>query len=218
MSRQQIEAELYTTLDEITFTKHNSARYKDAFSKMSDKEFTAFFKDIKAGTRKLPVFIPPHSDTRMDFKAVLAVGERLGLNFYGHIIDTIDGVEFVSDQQVLVLKSTIRRLAQTLDAKLSVSESDSRVDAITGQVTSSDKAGSISAVEVSVLADTGLGAAATELAVVRGGDAGAYAYAKASTAATGQNSLVTAMEYRTGVGSKRAVTMLLRGKHITTNL
>lgn len=218
MSRAQVEAELYATLDKITFTKHNSSKYREVFSKMSDKEFINFFKDIKHGIRKLPIFIPPHSDTKMDFKTVLAAAEKIGLPFYGRIVNNIDGVDFVSDQEVMVLKSTIRRLAQTLDAKLSVSESDSKIDAITGQVTSGDKAGSISAVEISVLADTGLGAVATELAVVRGGDAGAYAYMKASTTATGTSSLATAMDYRTGVGSKRAVTMLLRGKHITTNL
>lgn len=218
MSRQQVETELYAILDKITFTKHNSNKYKEVFKAMSDKEFTSFFKDIKDGKRKLPIFIPPHSETRMDFKTVVALGEKMGLNFYGRLIDTVDGVEYVSDQEVMVLKSTIRRLAQTLDAKMSVSESDSKVDALTGQVTSSDKAASISAVELSVLADTGLSAVATELAVVRGGDAGAYAYMKASTAVTGQNSLSTAMDYRTGVGSKRAVVMLLRGKHIATNL
>ena len=218
MSRAQVEAELYSVLDEITFSKDNSNRYRDVFAKMSDKEFLQFFKDIKEGTRKLPVFIPPHGAARMDFKTVVAVGERMGLHFYGHIIEEIDGVPFVSHQEAMVLKTHVRRLAQTLDAKLSVSDSDSVVDALTGQVTGGDKAASISAVELSVLVDGGLSATATELATVRGGDAGAYGYLKASTVASGQSSLRTAMEYRTGVGSKRAVKMLMLGKHLSINL
>jgi hypothetical protein len=218
MSRETIEKELYSLLDEITFDTSNSDRYKALFKGMSLDEFRKFFAAIGRGEKKLPIFIPPHGKARMDFTTIVKVGERLGLNFYGRIIEEVDGVKFVSKNEALVLKTHIRRLAQTLDAKISVSEGDSKIDALSGQVTSGAKAASISAVELSVLVDGGMTKTAAELATVRGGDSGAYAYLKGSTSNTGTASLGVSMRYRTGVGSKRAVKMLLMAKHIGTNL
>lgn len=218
MSRQAVEAELYSILDEITFDTGNSIRYKDAFKKMDNAQFASFFRDIKAGTRKLPIFIPPHGKAKMDFATIVKVGERMGLQFYGRILEEVGGSKFESLHEALILKTHVRRLAQTLDAKISVAEGDSKIDAMSGQVTSGAKAASISAVELSVLVDGGLTKTSAELATVRGGDSGAYAYLKAATSNTGSASLGTSMEYRTGVGSKRAIKMLLMAKHIGTNL
>lgn len=218
MSRQQVETELYDILDKITFSKDNSNRYRELFKSMTDSDFHAFFKDIKLGKRKLPVFIPNHGSARMDFPTIIEVGESLGLKYYGRLINEIDGIEFKSHQEALVLMAPVRRLAQTLDAKISLPDNDHKVDAITGQVTSEAKAASISAIELVVLSDIGLMNTATESATVRGGDAGSYAYLKASTVATGQASLAEAMNYRTGVMSKNAVKLLLMCKHIKSNL
>jgi hypothetical protein len=218
MSRQAVEEELYKILDEITFDTGNSTRYREAFKTMDTAQFMSFFRDIKAGKRKLPIFIPPHGKAKMDFATVVKVGERMGLQFYGKIIEEVDGNKFTSFHEALILKTHVRRLAQTLDAKISVADGDSKIDAMSGQVTSGAKAASISAVELSVLVDNGLTKTSAELATVRGGDSGAYAYLKAATSNTGGASLNVAMEYRTGVGSKRAIKMLLMAKHIGTNL
>ena len=218
MSRDTVEKELYALLDEITSDTGNSDRYRALFKTMDLDTFRKFFAAIGRGEKKLPIFIPPHGKAKMDFEKIVAVGERLGLHFYGKLIEEVDGMKFVSDNEALILKTHIRRLAQTLDAKISVADGDSKIDAMSGQVTSGAKAASISAVELSVLVDGGLTKTSAELATVRGGDSGAYAYLKGSTSNTGRASLNVAMGYRTGVGSKKAVKMLLMAKHISTNL
>lgn len=218
MSRTSVETELYSVLDKITQSNENSERYKSVFANMSDQEFRAFFKEIEEGKRKLCIYIPNHGKSSMDFSTIIREGEKLGCKFYGHIVDEIDGVITRSSQEVMVLKSPIRRLAQSLDAKISLPAGDSKVDAITGQVAGDDRAASISSIELSVLTDIGLTKTSTELATVRGGDAGAYSYLKAATVNTGMASLASAMDYRTGVGARQATKVLLLGKHIKTNL
>lgn len=215
--RKAIEQELYKVLDRITFSTDNSDRYKAVFAKMSDKEFNQFFKDIKDGKRKLALFIPHLGKSKMDVPTIMKVAGEYGLDYFGYISQEVDGIKVRSDQRVMVLKTPLKRVAQTVDAKTSVSEG-SRLDSMTGQVTGDSKSASISAVELSVLADIGLERVATELAVVAGGDLGSYNYVTASTLMMGKCSLFTAMDYRTGVGSRQAVAMLLAGKHIGINL
>lgn len=218
MSRASVESELYSILDRVTQSKDNSTRYKEVFSKMSDKDFKLFFEQIGRGERKLIVFFPHYDTARMEMSVVIKEAEKIGLDFFDTLEATVDGISVTSAQEAMRLLVPIRRLAQTLDAKISVADDDGKIDAMTGQVTSDSKAASISAVELSVLTDIGLSKSAAEVATVRGGDGGAYAYLKAATASTGRASLLGAMEYRTGVGSKKAVRVLLMGRHIGTNL
>lgn len=218
MNRKAIENELYAILDRVTQSTDNSTRYKQVFKSMSDEEFKQYFTDIKEDRRKLPIFFPHHGSSKMEMAVVVDEAKRLGLDFFDTLEGEIDGVSVTSMQEAMILLVPVRRLAQTLDAKISLADDDARTDALTGQVVSSSKAASISAVELSVLNDIGLSRTAAEAATVRGGDAGAYTYLKASTAATGSASLQGALDYRTGVGSKKAVRVLLLGKHIGTNL
>jgi len=218
MSRAAVEKELYYILGRITKDKTNIDAYKALFKGMSDKQFKEFFAKIKRGESKLAIFVPNQGDANMDLKTILEEGEKIGLKYFDKLVSTIDGMQVTSKQEAMLLLAPVRRLAQTLDAKISVSTDDTKTDALTGQVTGESKSASLGIPETRILADTGYEASATEIMTVRGGDDGAYSYLVASTTSTGGASLNGALSARTNVKSKHAVRTLLTGKHIGNNL
>ena len=103
--------------------------------------------------------------------------------------DPVTGRKFLTNEQYMVIRIPIRRAQQEVDKKLSVPESDVHIDALTGQVTGPDKAGSISTVEMRALHTRGLGTVLQEYVRVRGGDLTAYGDFKRQLEETGEVSM-----------------------------
>ncbi len=77
---------------------------------------------------------------------------------------------YTSPHRYLILRLPIRRAKQFLDHKLSVADSDKKLDSLTGQVSKPDKASTISYVEAQLLYARGLEHTLNEFVKVRGGD------------------------------------------------
>ena len=113
--------------------------------------------------------------------------DSLGLELFEKLRfkDKSTGKYFWTPNKYLITKLPVRRTRQFLMHKLSIAENDKRIDALTGQVTSDDKASSISYPEAQLMYARGLNNCITEFMKVRGGDIHAFATFKQQLEETG---------------------------------
>lgn len=166
-------------------TNHN--RYKEMFASMSDKDFDAYMHDLKAGKKKLICYAPNMKVTLQSpdlLKAAKTVDAELFTKVTFH--DEVTGLKYTTPDEILILKLPIRRTRQYLKHGISVPDSDSKIDALTGQVIKPDQASRFSFVEMQILYGRGMTNTITEFMKVRGGDIHAYAQFKQSLEEMGE--------------------------------
>lgn len=173
----------------------NTKRYEDIFKKMSDKDFDAFMKDIRNGKQKLFLYTP-NMENNLDLDHLLKAADMLNINLLEQLKlwDSSTKKYYTTSNKYLVVTLPTRRLKQYLEDKISVPDSDSKIDAYSGQVVKPDKGASISGVEMQTMISKGLHNSIAELTNVRGGNIAAYADFKAELEETGEGSLQSAAE------------------------
>jgi hypothetical protein len=174
--RKQVEDYIYKTLDLMEPSGVNTKKYKDLFSKMNDTEFTSFMEDIRDGKRQLILYAPNMKIT-LKMENILQAADYVKLELFERLKlwDTINKRYYVTPHKYLVMDLPVRRLKQYLQDKISIPEDDRKIDLLSGQVVSEDKASSISSVELATMLSRGLDKAAIELTNIRGGNVPGYA-------------------------------------------
>lgn len=214
--RKQAEAYIYKVMNTLDPTGKNTTRYKNMFAKMSDKEFHTYMTNIKEKKDVLVLYSANMTD-KLKMDNLLASARELGIELCQRIrmYDAPTDTYYYTANKYLVLQMPVRRFSQFIDHKLSVAESDKRIDMLTGQVVKPDKAGSISQVEIQALHARGLDTTILELIKYRGGDVVAYAEFKRELEESGR----THVSRETGSIVRSAVVFdsLYSGAHIESN-
>jgi ASC-1-like (ASCH) protein len=196
----------------------NVKRYVDMFTNMSDKELTTFMTNMREGRVQFN-FSVPNMTKRISLDQILATAKKVDVKLFDYVwfYDKELKTHYRSRHKLPILRLPLRRMQQFLDKKLSVPDSDRRIDMITGQVTGKDRASSVTAPEIQALSAKGLKNTLNELVTVRGGDINAYGSFRAMLEETGSASL---KNIPGGSVSRTAqvASVLLAGMHIDSNL
>lgn len=164
----------------------NLNRYKNFLEAMSDKQFDQYMQDLRDKKVKFTLFTP-NMKVVLKIKDILKAADSLKLNLFERLrlIDPVTKKKYLTKHEYLVVKLPVRRARQFLMHKLSVADSDKKLDALTGQVIKPDKASSFSFVEAQLLYSRGLSKTLEEFVKVRGGDIHAFSTFKQQLEETG---------------------------------
>ena len=218
-ARAKIEAYVYKVMSILDPAGDNTKRWKAFFATLDDKGFEKFMKNLMDKKVAMNLVMP-------NIKKVLRIQDLLeaakAVNYKtSHRLwmpdRTRPGRKYLTNEKYLVLTLPIRRAQQEIDKKLSVPERDNKIDALTGQVVSTDKASSISAIEIQSLHVRGLDQTLTELVRVRGGDVSAYGDFSRQLEENGEAKL-SSLDPRTRARSATISRVLLEGMMIENNI
>lgn len=185
--RQKIQDKIIKVIDTLDPSLYNHKRYEDLFSSMPDQKFTQYMKDLGDKKTKLMLFTP-NMKIFIQQEDCVKAAELLGLKLFERLrfVDKVTGKSYLTPYEYLVVVLPVRRTRQFLMHKLSVAESDKKLDALTGQVTKPDKASALSLPEAQLLYARGLNHTLTEFMKVRGGDIHAFSNFKQQLEENGQ--------------------------------
>lgn len=218
-ARSKIENYVYKVMDILDPAGDNTKRWKAFFKELDDKGFEKFMKNLSDKKVAMNLVMP-------NMKKVLRIADLLeaakAVNYKtSHRLwmpdRTRPGKKYLTNESYLVLTLPIRRAQQEIDKKLSVPERDNKIDALTGQVVSTDKASSISAIEIQNLHVRGLDQTLAELVRVRGGDVNAYGDFSRQMEENGEAKLST-LDPRTRARAATIGRVLLEGMMIENNI
>lgn len=216
--RQRVEALILETITTLDPSGANTKRYRTLFESWSDTQFRSFMVGMREGRIKLVLYVP-NLKINLKLKDIFAAAHALDLTLFERLRlwDSTTQRYYVTPQEYPVLQLPVRRLKQYLMSKISVPESDTKIDAFSGQVTRPDKGASISAVEMQTILSKGLKTSISELIRIRGGDIAAYSEFKSQLIDTGAAS----MNMVSGDSRARSSVILgtyLRAAHVGNNL
>lgn len=216
--RQKTQDFILKHLKMIDPNGDNVSRYEKMFEGMSDDAFDTWMHELKNKQEQIFMYIP-NMTANLDMDRLLAVSDSLGMDLFERIwmYDDATKTKYLTPKKYLVLQLPIRRVKQYQDHKLTVSEGDSRLDLLTGQVVKPDAAAGISLVEAQTLMSRGLPYLLAEYLKYRGGDIHAYAELKQSLEETGVGQ-VSLESTGTMARSPKMLDILLRSMHIHTNI
>lgn len=190
--RKAAEAILLKGAKEIdaVVSGNNFDRYKKLFDSMSNAKFDDYMQMIKEGKTVFYVYAP---NTGKQYNQAGAVKflENQGVKYTERILmyDTYTKKKVLSNEEYPIVYGPVRRQQQFQDKKMSVSESDTRSDHLTGQVAWDDKAARVTAPEARAIFAKELDPVLEEM-MIRGGNVATYASEfKASAEATGEISI-----------------------------
>lgn len=188
--RKTIQDKILKTMKTMDPSLSNYKRYEEMFNSMDDKQFDRYMQDIKTGKVKISLFVP-NMKVFIKQEDLLKAADDLGLELFERLRfkDKATGKYFLTPNKYLITKLPVRRTRQFLMHKLSVAENDKKLDALTGQVTSNDKASSLSYPEAQLMYARGLNKSLIEFMKVRGGDIHAFATFKQQLEESGEATL-----------------------------
>lgn len=216
--RKAIEDKIISVVNTIDPSKFNEKYYRELFSSMDNNKFLSWMKDIENGVTKLYLFAP---NLKVNIRPAdaLKAAEMLNTPIFEHLyfIDKSTGKKFKTPYKYMVLTLPIRRTRQYLMHKLSVAESDKKLDALTGQITGDDQASGISFPETELLFARGLNNTLTEFLKVRGGDIHAFAAFKQQLEENG-SCRTSSLDPNTLPRSAVTMSSILKSMYIDNNL
>jgi hypothetical protein len=216
--RQAVEALILKTISTLDPSGTNTKRYQDRFDAWSDIEFASFMQGVREGRIKFVLYVP---NMKINLKTadIFQAARDLNLKLFERIRlwDNTTQRYYLTPQEYPVLMLPVRRLKQFLMSKISVPESDAKIDAFSGQVVKPDKGSSISSVEMQTILSKQLKTSIAELIRVRGGDLPAYSAFKGQLEETGAASLNSLGDDSRARSSVILKTYLLAA-HIDNNL
>lgn len=188
--RKKIEDHILTYMKLADRSGYNHTFYKDMFEKMPDESFWTWHQEIKEGKRRLEMYAPNMKiNLRVEDLKRAAAYLQVPLFEKLRIFDTKTSRYYYTPHEYFITILPVRRQKQHLPDKISVPESDKRVDLFTGQVIKPDKGSSMSTVEAQTLMSKGLTYGMYEFMTIRGGNIPAYASFKAQLEETGHASI-----------------------------
>ena len=216
--RQAVQKLILNTIATLDHTGTNTDRYKKQFDQWSDAQFNSYVEGIREGRIKLVLYVP-NLKINIKMANIFKAAHALGLVLFEKIRlwDSTTRRYFLTPQKYPVVMLPVRRLRQFLFHKMSVPDSDAKIDSFSGQVVKPDKGSSISSVEMQTILSKGLKTSISELIRVRGGDLNAYSEFKGHLEDTGAVSLNNIGE-DSRARSSVILSTYLRGMHVDNNL
>ena len=196
----------------------NYERYKALFKSMNDAQFETYMKELRAGKRKL-TFLAPNMKVVLKLENLMKAAENIGAELFTRLTfkDPATGITYTPDDKHMVLELPIRRTRQYLHHGTSVADSDTRIEAMTGQVTKPDQASKFSFPEMQLLYGRGMNKTIIEFMKIRGGDINAYANFKQQLEETG-NFSQESLDPTTITRSVKVASLILKCMFLDNNL
>lgn len=213
---QQMVLEAMTKMDP---SGDNTKRWQGFFSRLDDKHFDQFMKNLKDKKVAMNI-IMPNIKKPLKITDLLEAAKTVGLTLSHRLWlpdRTRPGKKYLTNEKYLVLTIPIRRAQQEWDKKLSVPSRDRKIDALTGQVVADDSACAISAPEIQSLNVRGLHNVLNEVVRVRGGDVNAYGDMNRQLQENGEARLES-LDPRTRARAGTIAHILLEGMMIENNM
>jgi hypothetical protein len=216
--RKKVQDHILSVLSTLDPSGDNKKMYVDKFEKMSDIQFDNYMKSIKEGEENIFIYAPNLKNT-ITMDSIKNAANQVDLVITDHLWlnDPVTGRKYKTPHKYLILRLPIRRVKQFLLEKMSIPESDSKVDLLSGQVIKPDKGSAISLIEMQTMVNKGLDKSILELIKVRGGDNLAYAEFKSMLEETGVSRL-SELSTDTSPRSVVVAEMYLKAMHIDNNL
>lgn len=175
--RKAAERVILALIDDIDPKGMNGKIYREEFlPSMSDHAFDTWMNKIEEGKQYLPLWYPNMTESGITVKNNYDVADKWGIRLRQRVVitDRITSQRVTTPKELPVLWMPVKRLAQTLEKKMSVAEDNLHIDEMTGQVTGKSKASAISNPEIVILEAGGFSDMLTEWMKYRGGDQKAY--------------------------------------------
>lgn len=186
-NRKAVEEHIIKTMTLLEPGGVNALRYKEKFARMTDKDFDTWMKDIRDKKKKLTCYAP-NMQVVLQVADIYKAADYVECKIFEKVTfhDETTGMEYTTPHEFMILRLPVRRVKQYLMHKMTVPESDTRTDALTGQVIKPDKSASFSFVEMQIMHGRGLDNTILEFMKLRGGDLHAYATMKQGLEETGE--------------------------------
>lgn len=190
--------------------------YRDMFGRMNDQEFDTFMSDLESGRAVLPIISPNFGDVQLTTERNIEVAEELGHNFFQRlwIKEDNDLPAYLTNDPYLVVDWPLRRQAQMLTKKISVTEHSQSIDDFSGQPSGDSRGSGVSYPEIQILRAQGLEKNLREILKYRGGDERGFAAMSASISRTGGVSTASLDKLGTQVKSTQTLSTLLTCMHL----
>ena len=222
--RKYFEDKIYNFITNLcSGDKRNTDVYKEAFSKMTDKEFFEYISKLSVPGRegkKLTIQAPNFDNSFITIENNLKIAKDIGCPLYESLWITPEdgGPTYLTPTKYLILKLPIRRQAQFLIKKIAIPENNRVVDKMSGQPTGPSKGSSISFPEVQIINSRGYNYTLVEWMKFRGGDEGGFKAMNTSIARTGYAKQSEITQFSTGVNSTFTLSAILTASHLANTL
>lgn len=153
--RKKYENSLYELMDDLDPSGYNSENYKEIFSKMDDKDFINMCKNMLSKddynfSVEIKQLQTP-KDGGISLEQIKNVAKKHNIKLVEYLFMPFrnpSGEPMCSYTRIPILYSPIRRFfQQMLQHKNSISNSNTKINPMTGQVTSDDKTASITNIQ-----------------------------------------------------------------------
>ncbi len=216
--RIKVQNFIYKHMSILDPSEENTKRYKTFFENMTDEQFDQYMIKLREGKEQIYINMP-NLKSNIKINDIFRTSDSLGLDIFERIYltDTATGNVYLTPERYMILELPVRRVRQYLQHKLSVPDSDKKIDLLSGQVIKPDKAASISLVEMQTLAARDLFYTITEIAKYRGGDIHAYAELRRQLEENG-SAQITMEDTGSKARSTVILDVLLSGMHLDSNI
>lgn len=218
-ARARIQEMVAAAMSKLDPSGDNTKRWQGFFSRLDDRGFERFMKNLREKKVQMNI-IMPNIKKPLKIQDLLEAAKEVNLTTSHRLWmpdRTRPGKKYLTNEKYLVLTLPIRRAQQEWDKKLSVPSRDRKIDALTGQVASDDRACAISAPEIQSLNVRGLHNVLSELVRVRGGDVSAYGDMNRQLQENGEATLGS-LDPRTRARAGTIAHILLEGMMIENNM
>lgn len=218
--RKQAEQVLLTMIEELAPGSPNTQMYRDMLAGMSDEQFDEFIKGLKSGDKFLVIQQHNLDKKYISVERNLKLARKWGHEFFEKIwLDPKNGApRYLSNERYLIIRLTLRRLAQILQKKISIPENNRSIDLLTGQPTGASKGSKISYSELQILQARDLPNTITELIKYRGGDLIGFAAMNDQIHKTGGASIDSLSKLGTETKSNVVLHTYLTSMHLESTL
>lgn len=219
-NRKEAEAFILKYIEKISPKSGNSEIYKTVFSKLSDKQFDDYMKDLESGKAFLVMQLPNFKQHGVTLENNLAIADELGHDFFQKlwITNKKDTPDHLTPIESLVMDLPVRRASQLLIKKISVPDDSRTIDALTGQPTGESKGAKLSYPELQICAAMGLDNSMIELMKYRGGDNKGLIAFNAMLSKYGRVNLKSVEPYASGVESTKTFKTFLTSMMLKNTL
>lgn len=218
-NRQAATAEIIRVIEKILPGSGNKEIYEKMLGGMTNAQFDEYMGKLERGEEILPMTVPNLSKKRLSVERNLKIGKELGHEFFQRLwlTEPSSGTTYLTPIPYLVVDLPLRRQAQVLNKKISLPESSSESDVLTGQATGPAKGASLSFPELQALHAQGLDRTIEELIKFRGGDEQAFRALKEEMINKGSVSL-DSIKTNSRVKSTETLATFLKAAHLDNNL
>lgn len=221
--RKGAESFILRLLNEIMPGGKSIQIYKDMFSKMSDKEFDKFMLDLKEGKNHLILIVPNFKTNTISMARNLSIAEKeFNYDFFQrlYIGPQAGNPGYLTPIKYMVVELPLKRQSQSLIKKISVADTNRRIDKLSGQLASGHdtKSARMTYPETQLLLAMGLDASLVELLKFRGGDIRGFNTMNAMIAKYGRANLQSLSKFSSGVESTKTLSLYLKAAMLKNNL